>query len=55
MGTHGAPVEKVGEPLFASSPIFVFEMEAYPESKILLAQELDRIHQNLGGLVPILR
>lgn len=44
-----AQVEKVGEPFIASSPIFVFEMKAYPEAKILDPAELVQLHERLGG------
>jgi hypothetical protein len=46
---NGAQVEKVDEPLFASSPIFVFEMEAYPEAKALLGTDLRRLHRVFGS------
>lgn len=44
--TSGEQIEKVGEPLFASSPIFVFEMGAYPEAKALSSFELQSLYLN---------
>ncbi|MBN8541771.1 MAG: hypothetical protein J0L82_15375 [Deltaproteobacteria bacterium] len=43
---NGARVEQAGEHLAAS---FVFEMEAYPEAKMLAADELRALHCRLNS------
>ena len=44
----GARVEQVGEHFCAPSALFVFEIEAYPEAKILNSVELKALRQQLG-------
>ena len=46
---NGAQVEKVDELLFTGSSIFVFEMDAYPEAKILSPQELQQLYKAYGS------
>ncbi len=48
----GAQVEQVGEHP-GDSIIFVFEMDAYPEAKILAGSELRALHRRLKSWVSV--